>query len=187
VTFNINANTIVRFKYVLVDSWSRTWEVIVQPPTPEPTPEECQRILNDPNTRCTRNWCSCVEIYDPETYKKSSCCNPTDACLDVYVSPCCTGDTSSGCLDSWSGQGGRNCVTFSSGESSKPITVPWSASWSLKPGWALADIGKRVAGVSDIGCNGSSGGNSVSGTCTVNARPGGSYGVFIIVIFKKTQ
>jgi hypothetical protein len=185
LTFNINANTIVRFKYVLVDSWSRSWEVILQPPSP--TPNECQQILNDPNTRCTRNWCSCVAIYDPETYKNSPCCNPIDACLEVSVSPCCSGDETFACLNSWSGQGGSQCVTFTQQEASqgitKPITVSWSASWSLKPGWALADIGK--AGPAN--CNANRSGNSASGSCTIDARAQARYWTQVIIIFKKTQ
>jgi hypothetical protein len=187
VTFNINANTIVRFKYVLVDSWSRSWTVILPPKTPEPTPNECQQILNDPNTRCTRNWCSCVAIYDPETYKNSPCCNPIDACLDVSVYPCCSGDETFACLNSWSGQGGSNCVQFTEDEArrgiTKRITVSWSASWSLKPGWALADIGK--AGPAN--CNGNSSGSSASGSCTIDARAQARYWTQVIVIFKKTQ
>jgi hypothetical protein len=179
VTFNINANTIVRFKYVLNESWSRSWEVILPPKTLEPPPEECQRILNDPNQACkTIEWCRCASLYDPAGYDR--CCK--QSCLYVAVSPCCTGDTSSACLESWSGQGGQDCKIFSSG--TRTLSARWSASWSLKPGWTLADIGKAGPGVCpDTRISG----NSASGTCYVDAEPKRGYHVNVIVIFKKTQ
>jgi hypothetical protein len=117
VTFNINANTIVRFKYVLVDSWSRSWTVILPPKTPELTPEECQQILNDPSKRCAGAWCSCLKTYDPEAWKKEPCCQQSTTCLSVHVTPCCSGDAYDACLNSWSGQGGFRCA------SSPPVTV----------------------------------------------------------------
>jgi hypothetical protein len=175
LTFNINRNTIVRFKYVLTSSWSSTWEVILQPPPP--TPDQCQQILNDPNQACkTIEWCRCASQYDPDAYNR--CCKPS--CLYVSVSPCCTGDTSSACLDSWSGQGGQECKIFSSG--TQTLSARWSASWSLKPGWTLADIGKTGPGTCDARISG----NSASGTCSVNAEPNKGYHVNVIVIFKKT-
>jgi hypothetical protein len=178
VTFNINANTIVRFKYVLTDSWSRSWEVILPPKTPEPTPDECQQILNDPNQACkTIEWCRCASLYDPDAYNR--CCKPS--CLYVSVSPCCTDDTSRACLESWSGQGGQDCKIFSSG--TQTLSARWSASWSLKSGWTLADIGKAGPGT----CYGNRSGNSASGTCSVDAEPNRGYHVNVIVIFKKTQ
>jgi hypothetical protein len=191
LTFNINANTIVRFKYVMTESWSRSWEVILQPPPPT-TPEECQRILNDPSKECSNAWCNCLRTYDPEAWKKKECCQPPiDACFAVGVSPCCSGDETFACLNSWSGGGGEVCVKFTKEEASrgitKPITVPWSASWSLKPGWALADIGKTGYSASYANCGGSASGNSASGTCTINARPHQRSAVIIIVIFQKTR
>jgi hypothetical protein len=66
----------------------------------------------------------------------------------------------------------------------KPISVSWSASWSLKPGWVLADIGKAGPGACpDTRISG----NSASGTCYVDAEPNRGYHVNVIVIFKKTQ
>jgi hypothetical protein len=178
VTFNINANTIVRFKYVLVDSWSQSWQVILRPPTPEPMPEECQQILNDPSKRCTGVWCSCLKTYDPEAWKKESCCpTSTVACLSVHVTPCCSGDAHDACLNSWSGQGGFRCG------SSLPVTVSWSASWSLKPGWALADIGKTGYGNVQCGLSSRTGG-SASGSCTLNAEGNAVY--WVVVIFRRT-
>jgi hypothetical protein len=184
VTFNINRNTIVRFKYVLVDSWSRSWEVILPPKTPEPTPGECQQILNDPNKVGSLEWCRCASIYDPDAYNKWC----RQSCLYVSVSPCCSGDTRRGCLDSWSGQGGQECKIFSSG--TQTLSASWRASWSLKPGWTLADIGKVGPGECKIPRgglvnNGASG--SASGTCSVVAEPNRGYHVNVIVIFKKTQ
>jgi hypothetical protein len=188
VTFNINANTIVRFKYVLVDSWSRSWTVILPPKTPEPTPEECQRILNDPSKKGSWEWCQCAKIYDPKAYEET--CLPNQACLSVSVVPCCSGDTSTGCLDSWSvnlngwrGSSLMRCERVPRGTTQK-ISISWSASWSLKPGWALADIGKR----GDVNCDlGSKTDNSASGTCWVDAQSNKYYYVTVVVIFKKTQ
>jgi hypothetical protein len=194
VTFNINANTIVRFKYVLVDSWSRTWEVILPPKTPELTPEECQQILNDPSKKGSWEWCQCVKTYDPEAYYKD--CVPNQSCLSVSVVPCCLGDTSTGCLDSWSvdlngwwGSSLMRCERVPQG-TTQIISISWSASWSLKPGWALADIGKAGPGECKIPRgglvdNGASG--SASGTCYVDAEPNRDYHVKVIVIFKMAQ
>jgi hypothetical protein len=185
LTFNINRNTIVRFKYVLTSSWSRSWEVILQPQPPT-TPEECQRVLNDPNKKGSSEWCACARIYDPETYKKVC---PQQSCLTVSVVPCCSGDTSSGCLNSWSanleGASGSitKCIQVPQGTTQK-ISVSWSASWSLKPGWMLADIGKR----GDANCGLSSKtDNSASGTCSVDAQPNRDYSATVVIIFKKTQ
>jgi hypothetical protein len=175
LTFNINANTIVRFKYVLTSSWSRSWEVILQPPPP--TPNECQQILNDPSKVDTVEWCRCASQYDPAAYNERC----KQSCLYVSVSPCCTGDTSSACLDSWSGQGGQQCKIFSSG--TQTLSAGWSASWSLKSGWTYHDIGKVGPGT----CYGNRSGNSASGTCSVDAEPNRGYHVNVIVIFKKTQ
>jgi hypothetical protein len=184
VTFNINANTIVRFKYVLTDSWSQSWEVILPPKTPEPTPEQCQQILNDPSKVGSPEWCACARIYDPEQYKKK--CIPDQSCLTVSVVPCCSGDTSTGCLDSWSVNldgadvsSLKRCV-----KAPQRISISWSASWSLKSGWTLADVGKR----GDANCGVSSKtGNSASGTCWVDAQPNRDYSATVVIIFKKTQ
>jgi hypothetical protein len=187
LTFNINANTIVRFKYVLTSSWSRSWEVILLPKTPEPTPEECQRILNDPSKKGSWEWCQCTRIYDPKAYEET--CLPNQGCLIVSVVPCCSGDTSSGCLNSWSadleGASGtiKRCEQVPRGTTRK-ISISWSASWSLKSGWTLADIGKR----GDANCDlGSKTDNSASGTCSVDAQSNKDYYVTVVVIFKKTQ
>jgi hypothetical protein len=186
VTFNINANTIVRFKYVLKESWSQSWTVILPPKTPEPTPEQCQQILNDPSKKGSRDWCWCAWIYDPDAARKH--CNPIDACLEVNVHPCCSGDEMFACLNSWSGSRGEKCVQFTEDEARRGITkrieVSWSASWSLKPGWALADIGKAGSANCDVS---SLSGNSASGNCKIDARAQARYWTQVIVIFKKTR
>jgi hypothetical protein len=185
VTFNINANTIVRFKYVMTESWSRSWYVILPPKTPEPTPEECQRILNDPSKVGSRDWCWCAWVYDPEAARKH--CNPIDACFEIDVYPCCSGDERFACLDSWSGSRREICVRFTEEEARRGITkiisVGWSASWGLKPGWTLADIGQAGPGTCDAGISG----NSASGNCWIDARAQARYWTRVIVIFKKTQ
>jgi hypothetical protein len=184
LTFNIVRNTIARYKYVLTSSWSRTWEVILLPPPPDPN--SCTAILNDPGKVGSREWCACAWTYDPDSAKKH--CN-VKSCLEVSVSPCCTGDiTRSACLDSWSGSGGSQCVDFTEEEINEKITkrigpVSWSASWSLKSGWTLADIGKW--GPADCSPKSISG-NSASGTCSIDAEPNRPYRVIIIVIFKRT-
>jgi hypothetical protein len=105
ITFNIVRNTIARYKYVLTSSWSRSWQVILQPPPP--TPDQCPQILNNPNARCTIDWCSCLRQFDPEAWKKEECCQPKSrSCLSVGVDFCCSGDEKYSCLASRSG-GGR--------------------------------------------------------------------------------
>jgi hypothetical protein len=187
LSFNINRNTIVRFKYVLVESWSASWEVIISTPPPL-NPKTCEDILNDPSKRCTGAWCSCLKTYDPEAWKKEECC-PTQKliCLSVHVTPCCSGDAYNACLNSWNGRGGTGCISCrddSECTSKLPVTVSWSASWSLKPGWALADIGKTGYG-GGVECRVSSlTGSSASGSCTLNAIKHAVQ--WVVVIFKRT-
>jgi hypothetical protein len=177
LSFNINRNTIVRFKYVLVESWSASWTVVISTPPPL-NPKTCADILNNPNARCTGAWCSCLKTYDPEAWKNERCCQtPTFACLSVHVTPCCSGDAHDACLNSWSGQGGFSCG------SSPPVTVSWSASWSLKPGWAVADIGKTRYGPANCGVS-SRTGSSASGSCTLNAIDHAVQ--WVVVIFRRT-
>jgi hypothetical protein len=188
IKFNIVRNTIARFKYVLVDSWSRTWEVILQPPPP--TPDQCPQILNDPNARCKGDWCSCLRQFDPEAWKKEECCQPKSrSCLSVGVDFCCSGDEKYSCLDSRSGGGGRNCVEFTVAEVQQGVKkripdVSWSASWSLKQGWVY----DRIVQVGDYNppyCTGSASGNSASGKCSVGeVGPNQYYSTTIVVVFK---
>ncbi|MEM2042356.1 MAG: hypothetical protein QW410_03270 [Nitrososphaerota archaeon] len=197
VQFEIHRNTIVRFKYVVVESWSRSWVVIVQPK--EPTPEDCQRILNDPNAPRDQ-WCACAKKYLPPEKWQDYCSTGARACLAVDIRPCCTGaDNYNSCLDSWSGPNSNNCVVFTWNECNagvtKTVVTSWSASYSLKPGWQFSGLGK--AGPDSVGCRGSGGSSSASGscwtsyTCTIyNGQPyipGSSFrSVTIVVIFKKS-
>jgi hypothetical protein len=199
LTFNINANTIVRFKYVLTSSWSRSWQVILQPPPP--TPDQCPQILNNPNARCTIDWCSCLRQFDPEAWKKEECCQPKSrSCLSVGVDFCCSGDEKYSCLASRSGGGGRNCVEFTAAEVQQGVTKPlspvsWSASWSLKQGWVY----DRIVQVGDYNppyCTGSASGNGASGECCIqldrgrcvagNVGPNRYYSTTVVIVFKKT-
>jgi hypothetical protein len=190
LTFNINANTIVRFKYVLTSSWSRSWQVILQPPPP--TPDQCPQILNNPNARCTIDWCSCLRQFDPGAWEKEECCQPKSrSCLSVGVDFCCSGDEKYSCLDSRSGGGGRNCVEFTAAEVQQGVKkripdVSWSASWSLKPGWVY----DRIVQVGDHNppyCTGSASDNSASGKCSVGeVGPNKYYSTTVVIVFKKT-
>jgi hypothetical protein len=179
VTFNINANTIVRFKYVMTESWSRSWEVILPPKTPEPKPDECQRILNDPSTTCSREWCNCLRIFDNEAWRNTDCCQ-SESCYKVSINICCLETSSTDCA-TLSGGGGRVCKRIPAG-ATDTITVSWSISWSVKPGWKFDDI-RRVG---DGKCEPDSlTGSSASGTCFVIARPNTNYYATLIVIFKE--
>ena len=200
LTFNINRNTIVRFKYVLKESWSRSWEVILQPPPP--TPDKCQQILNDPKERerCSGDWCSCLRQFDPEAWKNTPCCYTIRSCLSVSVDFCCSGDDKYSCLNSKSGQGGKNCVEFTAKEAEQGVTKPippvsWSASWSLKGGWVY----DRIVQVGDYNppyCTGSASGNGASGKCCIalsggncdagNVGPNKYYSTTVVIVFKKT-
>jgi len=200
ITFNIVRNTIARYKYVLTSSWSRTWEVILQPPPP--TPDRCQQILNDPNARCDKAWCACLRRFDPGAWEKEECCQPKSySCLSVSVDFCCSGDEQYSCLASRSGRGGRNCVEFTRAEVQQGVTKPlppvsWSASWSLKQGWVY----DRLIQLGDYNpphCTGSASGNSASGECCIrldnqgrcvagNVGPNENYSTMVVIVFKKT-
>jgi hypothetical protein len=199
LTFNINANTIVRFKYVLTSSWSRSWEVILQPPPP--TPDQCPQILNNPNARCTIDWCSCLRQFDPEAWRNEECCQPKSrSCLSVSVDFCCSGDEQYSCLDSRSGGGGRNCVEFTVAEVQQGVTKPlspvsWSASWRLMGPWVYDRI-VQVGNYNPPYCTASVSGNSASGECCIalsrgrcadgNVGPNENYSTTIVIVFKKT-
>jgi hypothetical protein len=199
LTFQIGRNTIVRFKYVRAESWSRSWTVI--PPPPTPPINRCPEILNDPNERCTGRWCSCLRQFDPEAWRKEECCQPKSrSCLSVSVDFCCSGDEQYSCLASRSGRGGRNCVEFTAAEVQQGVTKPlspvsWSASWSLKQGWVY----DRIVQVGDYNppyCTGSASGNSASGECCIalsggrcvagNVGPNEYYSTTVVIVFKKT-
>jgi hypothetical protein len=199
ITFNIVRNTIARYKYVLKESWSRTWEVIFQLPPPDP--EQCQQILNDPNAQCGNQWCYCLSQFDPEAWKNTECCqSPAFSCLSVSVDFCCSGDEKYSCLASHNGEGGRNCVEFSAAEKKQGVTKPlspvsWSASWRLMGPWVY----DRIIQVGDYNppyCTGSASGNSASGECCLKLEsgeckagdvgPNKYYSTTIVIVFKKT-
>jgi hypothetical protein len=190
LTFQIGRNTIVRFKYVLKESWSRSWIVILPPPPPPIN--KCPEILNDQNKRCTGDWCYCLYQLDPEAWKKEECCYTIKSCLRVGVDFCCSGAEKYSCLDSRSGQGGESCVEFTVKEVEQKVKKPlppvsWSASWSLKSGWELKDIGRigpKICSPDSVVNNGASG--SASGTCRLSepVGPNEIYSVTIMVIFK---
>jgi hypothetical protein len=198
LTFNINANTIVRFKYVLTSSWSRSWQVVLQPPPPPP--DQCPQILNNPNARCTIDWCSCLRQFDSKAWENTPCCYTIRSCLSVIVDFCCSGDDQYSCLDSRSGRGGRNCVEFTAAEvqqgATKPLSsVSWSASWSLKQGWVYDRI-VQVGNYNPPYCTGGASGNSASGKCCIalfdgecvdgNVGPNRYYSTTVVIVFKKT-
>jgi hypothetical protein len=177
ITFNIVRNTIARYRYVLTSSWKRVWIVILLPPPP--TPERCQQILNDPNSRCDKAWCACLRQFDPEAWRNTGCCQP-ESCYKVSIDICCLGTSSKDCA-TLSGGGGRVCERIPAGATAT-ISVSWSISWSVKDGWKFDDIRQ----IGDGTCKPDSlTGSSASGTCSVTAESGRNYYVTLIVIFKQ--
>jgi hypothetical protein len=189
LTFEVGRNTIVRFKYVKAESWSRTWIVI--PPPPAVNPNECDDILNDPSKVGSPEWCQCARMLNDPRYEKI--CRPDCIdCLTGSVKPCCVGASSySDCLNSWSGNAyacseGGNCFErpCDSAET-RTVKLCWSASWSLKPGWEFYGVGKVTVG-GEVDCpQASRSGSSLSGTCTATVPP--SKSVYITVGFKKAS
>jgi len=179
LTFNIKTNTIVRFKYVLVDSWSRVVAVIIHRPPPPPI-DECPRILNE-GPLGDKAWCHCAERLNPEAFREH--CEPP-ACLKVSVDFCCPGPEGKySCLESRSGQGGKVCKRI---QQPTMFTVSWSASWSLKSGWTFDDVLKVGPDAAVADCKYSRSSNSANGDCSVNAQPETKYSVTMVVVFKKT-
>jgi hypothetical protein len=162
LTFQVWRNTIVRFKYVLAESWSRTW--VVRPPPPPPNPLNCTEVLNTA-TPGSPEWCECVRTLDPIAYDKICAYD----CLWVSVEPCCLGYVKDGCLNSWGGHGGHDCTPRSS---PKTASASWRASWNLKPGWRY----KNWGWVGDANCSG----GPTGGTCTARIPPSRSVTIFIV-------
>jgi hypothetical protein len=182
LTFNIKTNTIVRFKYVLVESWSRVVVVIIHRPPPPPE-DLCPKILNE-GTPGSPEWCYCAEKLNPEAYKEH--CRPP-ACLNVNVDFCCPGPEGKySCLESHSGQGGKDCKNI---QQPTLLEVSWSASWSLKSGWTFDDVLKLGpdAAAAECGYRGTTGpSGSITGYCKIVAQPETKYYVTVVVVFKKT-
>jgi|GEM_PF-3339749 len=189
LTFQVGRNTLVRFKYVKAESWSRTW-IIVPPPPPPPQPSQCDSILNDPTKEGSPEWCECAKLVrDPRYYEK---CLIYRFCLTGSVKPCCVGaDSATGCLNSWSGGAGQDCKDFTKDEVdsgvTKDVRISWSASWSLKPGWEYDNWGQvqREGVVCSGPPSGSRGLSSASGTCTATVPP--DRHVDIMIVFKQTS
>ncbi|MEM2692362.1 MAG: hypothetical protein QXW56_02620 [Nitrososphaerota archaeon] len=183
IQFEVYRNTIVRLKYVQVDSWSRSWQVVWRKP---PEPSECERILNDPSAVGTPEWCECAKRFNIPGWEEK-CPVQFVACIFVSVSPCCVGDEKYACLDSWSERGGSACVPFTEKECregvAKPVETSWSASWSLKPGWTFAGLGK----VGDATCSGSASGSSASGYCRTMLTCNRASHNRIIIIFQRAS
>jgi hypothetical protein len=179
LTFNINANTIVRFKYVLVDSWSKTWEVIIW--TPPSNLADCQEILNSA-LPSTDKWCACAKLFNDERYKQS-CENKCSSYFVVNFYPCCSGGSRGECLQSWSGPGVlHQTPPYDCDNPPAPqrIRLNVQASWTPAPGWRYDDWGWNGDGVS---CSLSVTGNSASGSCTAEIPP--SKSALIVIIFKR--
>jgi hypothetical protein len=188
LSFQVGRNTIVRFKYVKAESWSRTW-IIVPPPPPPPLPSQCDEILNDPNRGPPdREWCSCLRMVDYDRYVKSGCIR-CRAYFSGSVKPCCVGaDSATGCLNSWSGGAGSAYHEYDcNNPTTATLIIDWSASWSLKPGWEYYDWGQvqREGVVCRGPPSGSRGLSSASGTCTATVPP--DRHVDIIIVFKQTS
>jgi hypothetical protein len=185
LSFQVGRNTIVRFKYVKAESWSRTWIIVPSPPPP-PLPSQCDEILNDPNRGPPdREWCSCLRMVDYDRYVKSGCIR-CRAYFSGSVKPCCVGpDSATGCLNSWSGGAGSAYHEYDcNNPTTATLIIDWSASWSLKPGWRFDSWGwapdDRVT-YCDINMSGS----SASGTCRSTVPP--DRHVEIVIVFKQTS
>jgi hypothetical protein len=180
MTFNINANTIVRFKYVLKESWSRTWVVILNPPPPS-NPADCQQILNS-GLPGTADWCACAKLLNDVRYK-DICRGTCRAYFVVNLYPCCSDGRKYECVQSWSGPGVLKDIPYDCDNPPAPqrITLNVQASWTPAPGWRYDDWGWNGDGVS---CSLTVTGNSASGSCTAEIPPDKS--ALIVIIFKRS-
>jgi len=181
VTFNINANTIVRFKYVLVDSWSKTWEVIIWEPPSRSNPADCQQILNE-GLPGTDKWCSCAKLFKDPRYD-DICRGTCRAYFVVNFYPCCSEGSRRECVQYWSGPGvSRDTPPYDCDNPPAPqrITLNVQASWEPAPGWRYYDWGWNGDGVD---CSLTVTGNSASGSCTAEIPP--SKSALIVIIFKR--
>ena len=184
-TFPVLRNTIVRFKYVLAESWSREWREQWYNP---PKPYNCTEILNDQSKVGSRDWCDCARVYLPKEAWENICLE--DTCLTVKVEPCCLeARRQDDCLDSWSPGNDRICVRIPA-NSTATLTVDWSASWGLKPGWVFDKVLRTgvhggIANCEFTRYTPDSG--YVSGRCSIEARAGGHYQVTMKVVFKRAR
>jgi hypothetical protein len=182
LTFNINANTIVRFKYVLKESWSKTWEVIIWTRPPPSNPAGCQGILNS-GLPGTADWCACAKMFNDERYKQY-CENKCSSYFVVNFYPCCSEGRRRECVQYWSGPGvSYQTPPYDCDNPPAPqrITLNVQASWEPAPGWRYHDWGWNGDGVS---CSLMVSGNSASGSCTAEIPP--SKSALIVIIFARS-
>jgi hypothetical protein len=183
LTFNINANTIVRFKYVLKESWSRTWYVMLQPPRPPLSNLAlCQEILNS-GLPGTAEWCDCAKMFNDPRYDEY-CKGTCRAYFVVNLYPCCSGGRKHECVQYWSGPGVLHWTPpydCDNPPAPQRITLNVQASWEPAPGWRYDDWGWNGDGVS---CRLTVSGNSASGSCTAEIPP--SKSALIVIIFKRS-
>jgi hypothetical protein len=176
-------NTIVRFKYVLAESWSREWHEQWGGP---PSPKNCTQIINT-RTPGDPDWCDCARQYFPKGMWEHYC--PERTCFNVKVEPCCLETSPSGCLDSWSPGNGGICVNIAA-NSTTTLTVDWSASWGLKPGWVFYRVLQTGVHGDRANCEFTTytpDSGYVSGRCSIVARAGGHYHVTMKVAFMRAR
>ena len=178
-TFPINRNTIVRFKYVLSESWSRTWTVVLNPP-PSSNPADCQQILNE-GLPGTWEWCSCAATFKDPRYGQY-CDSTCRAYFVVNFYPCCSYGRKYECVQSWSGPGVLKDIPYDCDNPPAPqrIRLNVQASWTPAPGWRYHDWGWD----GDADCSLAVSGNSASGSCTASIPPNKS--VRIVIIFVRS-
>jgi hypothetical protein len=180
LTFNINVNTIVRFKYVLKESWSRTWYVMLQPPRPPLSNLAlCEEILNS-GLPGTADWCDCARMFNDERYKQY-CENKCASYFVVNFYPCCSGGRNYECIQSWSGPSVLDQTPpYDCDKPPAPqrITLNVQASWTPAPGWRYHDWGWNGDGVE---CRLTVSGDSASGWCRATIPP--SKSALIVIIF----
>jgi hypothetical protein len=182
-TFPVLRNTIVRFKYVLAESWSNEWRDQWGGP---PSPKNCTEIINT-RTPGDPDWCDCARQYFPKGMWEHYC--PERTCFIVKVEPCCLETSPSGCLDSWSPGNGERCERIPA-NSTATLWVDWSASWGLKPGWVFDKVLKTGVHGDIANCRFTTytpDSGYVSGRCSIVAMAGGHYHVTMKVVFKRIR
>jgi hypothetical protein len=182
-TFPVLRNTIVRFKYVLAESWSSEWREQWGGP---PSPKNCTAILNDRSKVGSSDWCDCARQYLPKGTWEDYC--PSETCLSVKVEPCCLEADPSSCVSPWNPGNGEKCERIPA-NSTTTLVVDWSASWGLKPGWVFDKVLKTGVHGGDAKCEFTTytpDSGYVSGRCSIVAKAGGHYYVTIKIVFRRT-
>jgi hypothetical protein len=116
----------------------------------------------------------------------NSPCRECRAYFSASVKPCCVGpDSATICLNSWSGGAESAYHEYDcNNPTTATLTIGWSASWSLKPGWSFDRWGWAPNdGVTYCDINVS--GSSASGMCRSTIPP--SRHIEIVIIFKQTS